>query len=95
MTGRMETIYDHHYHNPDLNPKKRYRQRQRDRFRCIECAQPTVPGYVRCQRHLVMRRAQRVGESAKATARKHERARVAMWLLSLAARVRRGQPDVI
>jgi hypothetical protein len=91
----MEPIYDHHYYNPDLNPKKRYRARQRERFMCIECAQPTVPGYVRCQRHIVLRRAYRVGESARATARKHRLRAEAMWLLMLAARVRRGQPDVI
>ena len=91
----MAPIYDHHYCNPDLHPSKRYRARQRERFRCVDCSEPTVPGYVRCQRHILLRRAQRVGESAKATARKHQRAREHAWLLMLAARVRRGQPDVI
>ncbi len=91
----MEPIYDHHFHNRDIGAKRRYELRQRERFRCVECAQPTVPGYVRCQRHIVLRRVQRAGESARATARKHQRAREAMWLLMLAGRVRRGQPDVI
>lgn len=91
----MSPILDHHYYNPDLRPAKRHRARQLERFKCVDCSEPTVPGYVRCQHHIVLRRAQRVGESAKATARKHERAREAAWLLMLVARVRRGQPDVI